>query len=476
MRTAPKKTILQLLSLAGVALAALAPTLAAAADAAPVPDKGDTAWMLTSTALVLLMSVPALGLFYGGLVRSKNMLSVLMQVFVGFSLITVLWCVYGYSLAFTTGNEFIGGFDRLFLKGTFDSGTGEFALGATFSKGTPMYELVFVAFQATFAAITCCLIIGSLVERVKFSGILLFLVIWFTFSYCPVAHMVWFWAGPDAYTDAAAADAANATAGLLWQWGALDFAGGTVVHINSGVAGLVAAFILGKRLGLGKEAFTPHSLTMTMIGASMLWFGWFGFNAGSALEANASASLAFVNTYLATACAVVSWTFGEWIFKGKPSMLGAASGAVAGLVAITPAAGNVGIPGAFVIGLGAGLVCLWGVTGLKKLIAADDALDVFGVHAVGGIFGALLTGVFNAPSLGGPGLVTDWVAGTVGYPGIWAQFLIQAKAVAVVIVWTGVVAFISAMIVKFTLGLRVTEEEEREGLDISAHGERAYTG
>jgi Amt family ammonium transporter len=287
--------------------------------------------------------------------------------------------------------------------------------------------------------------------------------------------MVWFWAGPDAYTDAASAEAATKTAGLLWQWGALDFAGGTVVHINAGVAGLVAAFILGKRIGLGKEAFTPHSLTMTMIGASMLWFGWFGFNAGSALEAGGSAALAFINTYLATACAVVSWTLAEWLFKGKPSMLGAASGAVAGLVAITPAAGNVGIPGAFVIGLGAGVICLWGVTGLKKLIAADDALDVFGVHAVGGIFGALMTGVFNAPSLGGPGFVTDWVTVTIGYSSIWEQFLVQAKAVAVVVVWTGVVAFIGAMIVKYTIGLRVTEEEEREGLDISSHGERAYT-
>ena len=476
MRTAaPSKKTLRLLSLAGVALAALIPALAMAADPAPVPNKGDTAWMLTSTALVLAMSVPALALFYGGLVRSKNMLSVLMQVFVGFSLITVLWCVYGYSLAFTAGNQFVGGFDRLLLKGTFDSATGMFALGATFSKATPMYELVFVAFQATFAAITCCLIIGSLVERVKFSGILLFLTIWFTFSYCPVAHMVWFWAGPDAYTSKDVVDATNATAGMLWQWGALDFAGGTVVHINSGVAGLVAAFILGKRIGLGKEAFTPHSLTMTMIGASLLWFGWFGFNAGSALEANGSAALAFINTYLATACAVVSWTFAEWLVKGKPSMLGAASGAVAGLVAITPAAGNVGIPGAFVIGLGAGVVCLWGVTGLKKMIPADDALDVFGVHALGGVFGALMTGIFNAPSLGGPGLVTDWVTATVGYPGIWPQFVIQAKAVAVVIVWTGVVAFIGAYIVKFTLGLRVSEEEEREGLDISSHGERAYT-
>jgi Amt family ammonium transporter len=458
----------------GALLIALAPALAWAADA-PVPNKGDTSWMLTSTALVLLMSVPGLALFYGGLVRSKNMLSVLMQVFVGFSLITVLWCVYGYSLAFTTGNAFVGGLSRLFLNGTFDSSTGTYALGATFSKATPMYELVFVAFQATFAAITCCLILGSIVERIKFSGVLLFLVLWFTFSYCPVAHMVWFWQGPDAYTDASVVDAQNSLAGLIWQWGALDFAGGTVVHINSGVAGLVGAFVLGKRVGYGKEAMSPHSLTMTMIGASLLWFGWFGFNAGSALEANGSAALAFMNTYLATACAVLSWMFVEWLLKGKPSMLGAASGAVAGLVAITPAAGNVGIPGAFVIGLGVGAVCFWGCTGLKKMIGADDALDVFGVHALGGIFGALMTGIFNDPTLGGPGLVTDWVMGTVGYPGRMAQLLIQAKAVVLVFVWTAVVAFISFYIVKLTVGLRVSEEDEREGLDITAHGERAYT-
>jgi Amt family ammonium transporter len=458
----------------GALLAMLGPTLAWAADA-PVPNKGDTAWMLTSTALVLLMSVPALGLFYGGLVRSKNMLSVLMQVFVGFSLITVLWCVYGYSLAFTAGNAFFGGLDRLFLNGTFDAATGTFALGATFSKATPMYELVFVAFQATFAAITCCLILGSIVERIKFSGVLLFMILWFTFSYIPVAHMVWFWAGPDAYTDASVVDATNATAGLIWQWGALDFAGGTVVHINSGVAGLVGAIVLGKRVGLGREVITPHNLTMTMIGASMLWFGWFGFNAGSALEANGSAALAFMNTYLATACAVLSWMAVEWLLKGKPSMLGAASGAVAGLVAITPAAGNVGIPGAFVIGLAVGVVCFWGCTGLKKMIGADDALDVFGVHALGGIFGALATGIFNSPDLGGPGLVTDWVTATVGYPGMMAQLMIQAKAVGLVVAWTAAVAFVSFYIVKLTVGLRVTEEEEREGLDISAHGERAYT-
>jgi Amt family ammonium transporter len=422
---------------------------------------------------VLVMSAPALALFYGGLVRSKNMLSVLMQVFVVFSLITVLWCVYGYSLAFTTGNAYFGSFDRFLLGGTFVDGV--FSYAATFSKATPMYELVFVAFQATFAAITCCLILGSLVERIKFSAVLLFVVLWFTFSYLPVAHMVWFWAGPDAYADAATAEAANATAGLIWSWGALDYAGGTVVHINSGVAGLVGAIVLGKRVGYGKEAMPPHNLVMTMIGASMLWFGWFGFNAGSGLEANGFAGLAFINTYLATACAVLTWMLAEWIFKGKPSMLGAASGAVAGLVAITPAAGNVGIPGAFVIGLAVGVVCFWGCTGLKKMIGADDALDVFGVHAVGGIFGALMTGVFNAPSLGGPGLVTDWITASMGYPGIMAQLMIQAKAVALVVVWTAVVAFISFFIVKLTIGLRVTEEEEREGLDISAHGERAYT-
>jgi Amt family ammonium transporter len=458
----------------GALLAAFGPALALAQDA-PVPNKGDTAWMLTSTALVLLMSVPALALFYGGLVRSKNMLSVLMQVFVTFSLITVLWCVYGYSLAFTTGNAFFGDFSaRLFLTGVFD-GT-NFSLGATFSKATPMYEIVFVAFQATFAAITCCLILGSIVERMKFSAVLIFMVLWFTFSYTPVAHMVWFWAGPDAYTPEASADELLASAGLIWQWGALDFAGGTVVHINAGVAGLVGAILLGKRVGFGREAMAPHNLTMTMIGASLLWFGWFGFNAGSALESNAFAALAFMNTFLATACAVLSWTFAEWIFKGKPSMLGAASGAVAGLVAITPAAGNVGIPGAFVIGLAAGVVCLWGCTGLKRMIGADDALDVFGVHALGGILGALLTGVFNAPGLGGPGLVTDWVTVTMGYPGIGAQLWIQTKAVLLVIAWSAIVAFVSFYIVKLLVGLRVSEENEREGLDITSHGERAYTG
>ena len=475
------RSLLLLLATVGAALFAqhgfaqeVAAAAAAAPPAPPTPNKGDVAWMLTSTALVLLMSVPALALFYGGLVRTKNMLSVLMQVFVVFALISVLWCVYGYSVAFTEGNAFFGGFSRLFLNGTFNPADGSFSMAGTFSKGTPLYELVFVAFQATFAAITCCLILGSIVERIKFSAVLIFMVLWFTFSYLPIAHMVWYFAGPDAYTDPTKTDALNATGGYIWQMGALDFAGGTVVHINAGVAGLIGAFLVGKRVGYGREALKPHSLTMTMIGASLLWFGWFGFNAGSALEANGSAALAFLNTYLATACAVLAWTFAEWLLKGKPSMLGAASGAVAGLVAITPAAGNVGIPGAFAIGLLAGVICLWGVTGLKRLIKADDSLDVFGVHALGGISGALLTGIFNAPSLGGPGSVQDWVKMTSGFPGILAQLLIQAKAVGITLVWTAVVAFIAFKIADLLVGLRVNEEQEREGLDISSHGESAY--
>ena len=453
---------------------AAAPGASAAPAPAPTPNKGDMAWMLTSTALVLMMSIPGLALFYGGMVRAKNMLSVLMQVFVTFSLIVVLWCIYGYSLAFTEGNAFIGGFDRLFLGGTFDAVKGDFAMAATFSKATPIPELVFVAFQATFAAITCCLILGAFAERAKFSAVLIFMVLWFTFSYTSVAHMVWFWMGPDAYTTAKVVDEMNGKAGLLWQWGALDFAGGTVVHINAGIAGLVGAYLVGKRIGFGKEAMTPHNLPMTMIGAALLWMGWFGFNAGSALEANNSAALAFINTFLATACAVLAWTFGEWLFKGKPSMLGAASGAVAGLVAITPAAGNVGIPGAFVIGTAAGLVCLWAVNQLKRWLGADDSLDVFGVHAVGGILGALLTGVFNSQSLGGPGLVTDWVTGKVGSNPILDQLWIQAQAVGVTIVVSGVVAFIAFKIADLIVGLRVTEEEEREGLDVNSHGETAY--
>ena len=464
---------------AATAAPATAPAATAAAPApvaapAPLPNKGDVSWMLVSATLVLMMSIPALALFYGGMVRSKNMLSVLMQVFVVFSLITVLWCIYGYSIAFTEGNAFFGSFDRLFLRGTFDAAKGEFAMASTFSKGTPLPELAFVAFQATFAAITVCLILGAFAERVRFSAVLLFAVIWFTFCYLPVAHMVWFWPGPDAYTAANVVDAMNAKAGWIWQMGALDFAGGTVVHINAGVAGLVGAIVIGKRVGYGRESMAPHNLPMTMIGASLLWAGWFGFNAGSALEANNSAVLAFMNTFLATACAVLSWTFGEWMLKSKPSMLGAASGAVAGLVAITPAAGNVGIPGAFVIGTAAGLVCLWGVNGLKHVIGADDTLDVFGVHAVGGILGALLTGIFVSPALGGPSVVADWVTGKTEYPGYLAQLWIQAKAVGITIIWSAVVAYVAYKVVDLTIGLRVPEEEEREGLDITSHGESAY--
>jgi Amt family ammonium transporter len=447
------------------------------AKPAPVPNKGDVAWMLTSTALVLMMSVPALALFYGGMVRAKNMLSMLMQVFVVFSLVTVLWCIYGYSLAFTEGNAYFGGFSRLFLSGTFDAAKGTFENAATFSKGVVLPELVFVAFQATFAAITCCLILGAFAERARFSAVLVFIALWFTFSYAPIAHMVWFWMGPDAYTDPKVVDAMNAKAGLIWQWGALDFAGGTVVHINAGVAGLVGAYLVGKRIGYGKEAMPAHNLPLTMIGAALLWTGWFGFNAGSALEANGSAALAFINTFLATACAVLSWSLGEAIFKGRPTMLGAASGAVAGLVAITPAAGNVGIAGAFVIGTAAGLVCLWGVSGLKKLLGADDSLDVFGVHAVGGILGALLTGVFNDPSLGGPSFVGDWVTATTVAAkdyNMMGQLWTQFKGVCVTAVWSGVVAFIAYKLVDLTIGLRVPEEEEREGLDITSHGEAAY--
>jgi ammonium transporter, Amt family len=461
---------------AAPAAAASAPAAAASAPAAPVANKGDVAWMIVATLLVIMMSIPGLALFYGGLVRSKNMLSVLMQVFVTFSLIVVLWCLYGYSLAFTEGNSFIGGFDRVFMKGLFDPVKGDFAMAATFSKGVYIPELLFMAFQATFAAITCCLIIGAFAERIKFSAMLLFMVLWFTFSYAPIAHMVWFWTGPDAFKTAADVATETAKAGLVWQWGALDFAGGTVVHINAAVAGLVGAYVIGKRTGYGKESFAPHSLTLTMVGASLLWVGWFGFNAGSALEAGNTAVLAFMNTFSATAAAVLAWCIGEALSKGKASMLGAASGAVAGLVAITPACGNVGLMGAIVVGFVAGFACLWGVNGLKRILGADDSLDVFGVHGVGGIVGALLTGVFHAQSLGGPGMVPDWTtAAMVTNPdGIGAQVWIQAKAVMLTIVWSGLVSLAAYKIVDMVMGLRVTEEEEREGLDISSHGETAY--
>ncbi|MGE0329276.1 MAG: ammonium transporter [Ramlibacter sp.] len=454
---------------AAPAAAAPAEAAPAAAPAAPTPNKGDTAWMTVATALVIFMTLPGLALFYGGLVRSKNMLSVLMQVFCVTALIYVLWVVYGYSLAFGGDGAFIGTLDKVFLKGvTPDS------VAATFSKGVVIPELSFIAFQATFAAITCALIVGAFAERIKFSAVLLFSVIWFTFCYLPMAHMVWYWAGPDAITDAASLEKVVAAAGFLWAKGALDFAGGTVVHINAGVAGLVGAYVIGKRVGYGKESLTPHSLTLTMVGASMLWFGWFGFNAGSNLEANGLTALAFINTMIATAAATLSWIAGEALSKGKASMLGAASGAVAGLVAITPACGFVGPMGAIVIGLISGLVCLWGVNGLKRMLGADDSLDVFGVHGVGGIVGALLTGVFAAPSLGGTG-VYDYVANKVGEGySIGGQVWIQAQGVILTIVLSAVVSFIAFKIVDLVIGLRVTEEEEREGLDISSHGETAY--
>jgi ammonium transporter, Amt family len=447
--------------------AAVAP--AAEAAPAPVPNKGDTAFMTVATVLVILMTIPGLALFYGGLVRSKNMLSVLMQVFVVSSLIYVLWVIYGYSVAFTGGSPFFGGFDKLFFKGiTPDS------VGATFSKGVVIPEFTFAAFQATFAAITCALIVGAFAERVRFSAVLLFCAIWFTFSYLPVAHMVWYWDGPDAITDAASLETVTAAAGWLWAKGALDFAGGTVVHINAAVAGLVGAYVIGKRVGYGKEAMAPHSLTLTMVGASLLWVGWFGFNAGSNLEANGVAALAFVNTLVATAAATLAWITGEAMAKGKASMLGAASGAVAGLVAITPACGFVGPMGAIVIGVAGGFLCLWGVNGLKHMLGADDSLDVFGVHGVGGIVGALLTGVFAAPSLGGTG-VFDYVANAASADySIGGQVLIQLEAVVTTIIWSGVVSFVAFKLVDMVVGLRVSEEEEREGLDISSHGETAY--
>ncbi len=456
---------------AAAPVAAPAPAAEAAAAEIPAPkvDKGDTTWLMVCAALVILMSIPGLALFYGGLVRSKNMLSVLMQVFMVFSLITVLWCIYGYSVAFTEGSAFFGSLDKLFLSGV----TPE-SLAATFSKGVAVPEFAYIVFQGAFAAITCGLIIGAFAERIKFSALLVFVVLWFSFSYLPMAHMVWYWAGPDGYVDAAAAEKLGATAGFLFQKGALDFAGGTVVHINAAVAGLVGAFLIGKRIGYGRESMAPHSLTMTMIGASLLWFGWFGFNAGSALEANGTSALAFINTWLATAAATVSWVFAEWLIKGKPSMLGAASGAVAGLVAITPAAGFVGVVGALVLGLLAGVVCLWGVNGLKRLLGADDSLDVFGVHGVGGILGAVLTGVFAAPSLGGTG-IWDYVTNAVATEySIADQVVIQLTGVGTTIIWSAVVSLVAYKLVDMFIGLRVPEEEEREGLDVTSHGESAY--
>ena len=507
---------------ASLAAGLLALSAASAFAEAPTPNKGDTSWMLISTALVIMMTIPGLALFYGGLVRSKNILSVLMQVFAGFALISILWVVYGYSLAFTGNpsealNPFIGGFGKLFLSGVYtaDPTAGvSFANAATFSKGVVIPEIVYVIFQLTFAAITPALIVGAFAERMKFSAVLLFLTIWFTFSYLPIAHMVWFWAGPDAYTlatsnldtlkaaigeesakkflDALAAAGENkdavakvledfggavgGTAGFLFQKGALDFAGGTVVHINAGIAGLVAAIVLGPRVGLGKDNMAPHNLPLTVIGACLLWVGWFGFNAGSNLEANGLTGLAFLNTIVATAAAALAWSFVEWLARGHASALGAVSGAVAGLVAVTPASGFSGPMGAIAIGVVAGVVCFWAVTWLKGVFKYDDSLDVFGVHGMGGIVGAILTGVFVNPSLGGTG-VTNYVAtdasAVVSYD-MSAQMIAQLWGVGTSIVVSAVVSLVALMLIKLIFGIRVSEQAEREGLDISSHGERAY--
>ncbi|PVE24530.1 ammonia channel protein [Microvirga sp. KLBC 81] len=474
----------------GLGLLAVDPALAQdAAAAAPVPNKGDTTWVMLSSILVLLMIVPGLALFYGGLVRTKNMLSVLTQVFAIACLACLIWVFYGYSLAFTNGgglNDFIGGFSKAFLKGV-DVNT----VAATFSNGVVIPELVYVCFQMTFAMITPALIVGAFAERMKFSALVVFTVLWLTFIYFPIAHMVWYWAGPDAIATAASAlasatdkaaaqaalDAVTGDAGLLFKWGAIDFAGGTVVHINAGIAGLVGAMMLGKRIGYGRDLIAPHSLTMTMIGAALLWVGWFGFNAGSNLEANATAALAMINTFVATAAAGLSWLFVEWAIKGKPSLLGLASGAVAGLVAVTPASGFAGPMGSIVLGLAAGAVCFFFCSTVKNAFGYDDSLDVFGVHCVGGIIGAIGTGILVNPALGGAG-VADYVANpgslTVAEYAFSTQVWAQVKAVLFTLVWSGVGSAILYKLVDLVIGLRVTQDEEREGLDLADHGERAY--
>lgn len=438
--------LIMLAVLLGFSGVVMADDVAAAAAAVPVPDKGDTAWMMLSTLLVILMIIPGVALFYGGLVRSKNMLSVLTQVMAIFCMISLLWAIYGYSLAFGDGgslNWMIGDFSKLFLAGiTVDS------TAPTFTDGVVIPEFVFVSFQLTFAAITVALIVGGLAERVKFSALMVFGALWFTFSYLPITHMVW------------------ATGGYLLESGDLDFAGGTVVHINAGIAAVVGAIVLGKRVGYGRDPMQPHNLPMTMIGASLLWVGWFGFNAGSNLEANGGAGLAFINTILATAAGGMGWMLTESLLRGKPSMLGVASGVVAGLVAVTPAAGLVGPMGAIVMGAIAGAACLWGVTGLKKMFGYDDSLDVFGIHGLGGIIGAIGTGIFVSPALGGVG-VDDYT--------MMGQVITQATGVLLTIVWSGVVSLVLFKLIDMTMGLRVSEEEERQGLDTASHGERAYT-
>jgi len=459
-----------LAALAGVGTLAMSAGAAFAATA-PVPDKGDTTWMLVSTILVLLMIVPGLALFYGGLVRTKNMLSILTQTLVITCIVMVVWALWGYSEAFTDGaglNAYVGGFSKALLKGVDTATTVE-----TFSRGVVIPEIVFVCFQMTFAAITTALVIGSFAERMKFSAICIFAVLWPTLVYFPIAHMVWWWPGPE-FASTHPADATAAGAGMIWAWGALDFAGGTVVHINAGIAALVGALLCGKRLGYKQEPMAPHSLTLTMVGAALLWVGWFGFNAGSNLEANGYAGLAMLNTFLATAAAGVAWPAVEWILKGKPSLLGAASGVVAGLVAITPAAGFAGPMGAIVLGLVVSPICLFFVSVVKNKLGYDDSLDVFGVHCIGGIVGAIATGIVVNPALGGAGIVDYTAGGAAVYPGLVPQVISQLKGVATTIAWSGIGSLIVFGLIKVTIGLRVKEEVEREGLDIAEHGERAY--
>ena len=459
---------------AGLAALAVGLFATTAACAEPTINKGDNAWMLTATVLVLLMTIPGLALFYGGLVRSKNMLSVLMQVFYTVCIVVVLWALYGYSLAFTGGSDFIGGFSKAFL-----SGVAPDSKAATFSVDANISELVYVCFQMTFAAITPCLIVGSFAERTKFSAVALFIPLWVTLIYFPIAHMVWYWAGPDAISDAvkalaAAGDAAAKTAaqakldevmadaGWIYKKGAIDFAGGTVVHINSGIAGLVGCLIVGKRIGYGKELMAPHSLTMTMIGAALLWVGWFGFNAGSAVSAGLQAGMAMAVTHVATATAAFTWMLVEWVMRGKPTVIGICSGAVAGLVAITPASGFVGPLGAFCIGIAAGVVCYWACTSLKRMFGYDDALDAFGVHAIGGAAGALLTGVFAVEQYGGTAGLLEGNSG---------QVVNQAIGILTVFVYDAVVTLIILKVVDIFIGLRVSDDVEREGLDLALHGE-----
>ncbi|MCA1661535.1 MAG: ammonium transporter [Novosphingobium sp.] len=462
-------------SAAALAQEAAGPIKAPTAEQmAGMVDKGDTAWMLVCSALVLMMSVPALALFYGGLVRTKNMLSVLMQVFMIVSVAALVWVCWGYSLAFTGGGPFVGGLSKAFLAGV--DGT---TFAATFSNNVYLPEYVFVVFQMTFACITPALIVGAFAERIKFTPLILFVVAWLTIVYFPIAHMVWYWAGPDFLVDTVVKDAAGALvsqdAGFLWGMGALDFAGGTVVHINAGVAGLVGCLFVGKRVGFGKEATPPHSMTMTMIGASLLWVGWFGFNAGSNLEANGVTGVAFINTFVATAAAAVSWAIVEQIHHKRPSLLGAATGAVAGLVAITPASGFAAPMTAIVLGLVVSPICYLFVSTIKNRLRYDDTLDVFGVHGIGGIVGAIGTGIVADPALGGQGFFDYTVfPAAVGEYDMAAQVVTQIKAVLLTVAWSGIGSAVLFAALKYTIGLRPSEEAEREGLDLAEHGERAY--